>query len=152
MLSQLLEKIRGRDTDTDDPTRTTALAAATLLFEVAWADHEISDTELQVLRRGMNAIFDIDPASLESIIVESRQHHDESVGVQSFTRTINDSWDEPRRFELVVMLWKVAYIDAQIDPLEEHTIRRIADLLYLSHARFIQAKFEARDPAQDTAD
>lgn len=152
MLSQLLEKIRGRDTDTDDPKRTTALAAATLLFEVAWADHEISDTELQVLRRGMNAIFDIDPASLESIIVESRQHHDESVGVQSFTRTINDSWDEPRRFELVVMLWKVAYIDAQIDPLEEHTIRRIADLLYLSHARFIQAKFEARDPAQDTAD
>lgn len=152
MLSQLLEKIRGRDTDTDDPKRTTALAAATLLFEVAWADHEISDTELQVLRRGMNAIFDIDPASLESIIVESRQHHDESVGVQSFTRTINDSWDEPRRFELVVMLWKVAYIDAQIDPLEEHTIRRIADLLYLSHARFIQAKFEARGPAQDTAD
>jgi len=144
MLTRLLEKIRGQNTGQDDPERINALAAATLLFEVAWADHEISDEELRALRRALQSLFDIDSEELSSIITESRQHHDESVGVQSFTRTINDSWDEPRRFDLVVMLWELAHTDAHIDPLEEHRIRHIAELLYLSHNRFIQAKLEAK--------
>ena len=37
-----------------------------------------------------------------------------------------------------------ALADDRIDKLEEHTIRRASDLLYLSHSRFIEAKIRAK--------
>ncbi len=43
MLAQILDKLRARDTeDTAEPDNRVALAAATLLLEVAWADHNIA--------------------------------------------------------------------------------------------------------------
>jgi uncharacterized tellurite resistance protein B-like protein len=38
------------------------------------------------------------------------------------------------------MLWKVSCADGKIDAHEEHLVRKVADLLYVPHARFIQAK------------
>ncbi|MGY0640578.1 MAG: tellurite resistance TerB family protein, partial [Paraglaciecola chathamensis] len=40
-------------------------------------------------------------------------------------------------------LWKIAYADDVLDPEEEHMIRRVADLLYVSHSQFIQSKLAA---------
>jgi uncharacterized tellurite resistance protein B-like protein len=61
-----------------------------------------------------------------------------------FTRTLNDGWDEPSKYQLVVRLWELALVDNDLDTFEEHTIRKIAELLYLSHDRFIQAKLTAK--------
>jgi uncharacterized tellurite resistance protein B-like protein len=43
-----------------------------------------------------------------------------------------------------VQLWRLALSDAELDRFEEHTIRKIAELLYVSHVRFIEAKQRAR--------
>ena len=67
------------------------------------------------------------------------------MGLHAFTRTLVETWDERQRFELLIDLWRLAYSDSQIDRFEEHTIRRIAELLYVSHSRFIEAKQIARD-------
>jgi uncharacterized tellurite resistance protein B-like protein len=50
--------------------------------------------------------------------------------------------DEKR--QLITLLWRLAGTDTNIDVHEEYTIRRIADLLYVSHDDFIAAKLEAR--------
>jgi uncharacterized tellurite resistance protein B-like protein len=44
------------------------------------------------------------------------------------------------RARIVGMLWKVSSADGHIDAHEEHLVRKVADLLYVPHARFIQAK------------
>ncbi len=38
------------------------------------------------------------------------------------------------------MLWKVAYADGELASIEEHIIRKIADLLHLRHSEYIQTK------------
>ena len=48
------------------------------------------------------------------------------------------------RVKCGVVRSQVAAVSNGIDRFEEHTIRRIADLLYLSHDRFIEAKLRAR--------
>ena len=145
MLTKLLEKIRNRDKPGErDDTDLVPVAAATLLLEVAWADHDIADDEVVVIRKALVEHFALDDATATEVIEESRQQHDKSVGLHRFTRAINDAWDETERFDLVVRLWELALSDQVLDRFEEHTIRKIAELLYISHSRFIEAKQIAR--------
>lgn len=146
MLKKLLERIRdfGEQTDSADPDQVLATAAATLLMEVAWADHHISESELAAIREVISKQFTLDEETLDAIIAESRQHQDSSVGLQSFTRTITEAWDEQTRYQLVAAMWQLAGTDDGVHRFEEHMIRKIADLLYVSHSRFIEAKREAQ--------
>jgi uncharacterized tellurite resistance protein B-like protein len=146
VFSKILEKLRKRDEVEDDaePEHRIALAAATLMLEVAWADQDIADTEVDVIRRVLSEQFQLPDESVEEVIAASREHHDESVGLFRYTQTINEAWGEPEKFELVVNLWRLAFVDETIDRFEEHMIRKITDLLYVSHERFIAAKRTAR--------
>ena len=143
MLGRLLQRLRAPAVE-PDPAQLTALAAAALLLEVAWADHEVSERELALIRAALMRTFGLDQAAVDELIEESRRDHAASVGVQQYTRVINSSWGEPERFALVQALWELAFSNDELHRYEEHTIRRIADLLHLSHPRFIEAKLNAK--------
>jgi uncharacterized tellurite resistance protein B-like protein len=146
MLTKLLDRLRGlAETPDDDREQLLPIAAATLLLEVAWADHDISEDEIAVIEKALTSQFQLSADAVADIVAQSRAEHDEAVGVHEFTRTLVDAFDEQRRFELLTHLWRIAYSDASLDRFEEHTIRRISELLYVSHTRFIEAKRLARD-------
>lgn len=147
MLGKLLRLVKEPE-ETTDTERLVMLAAAALLLEVAWADHDIADAELGVISRQLLKQFHLSEEEITEIVDESRQHHEQSVGVHSYTRTINEAWEEPRKFDLVVALWKLALSDDELNRYEEHIIRRIAELLYVSHDRFIAAKLKAKRGAE----
>ncbi len=42
-------------------------------------------------------------------------------------------------------IWKLAYADNELDVMEEHRIRRIAELINVDHSDFIRLKIQARD-------
>ncbi|MCZ6855942.1 MAG: TerB family tellurite resistance protein [Gammaproteobacteria bacterium] len=144
MLSQLLAKIRGSEPEEQEREQTLPMAAAALFFEVAWADHEITEHELELVRAAIMSQFGLSIEVVDEIVEESHKQHDNSVGVYPFTRAITEAWDEQQRFELVVQLWQLALSNEELNRYEEHTIRRIADLLYLSHQRFIEAKLKVK--------
>ena len=48
--------------------------------------------------------------------------------------------DREEKVRVLEYLWQIAYADNVLDKYEEHAIRKVADLLYLSHADFITAK------------
>lgn len=145
MISRLLERLRGQSGNQAVDDHFIALSAATLLMEVAWADHDIAETELDAIRNALTRQFGLDGAEADEIIAEARERQEESVGLFTFTRTLVEAFDEQQRFELLTHLWRLAYSDLTIDRFEEHTIRKISELLYVSHARFIEAKQRARD-------
>ncbi len=146
MISKLLDRLRGRSNESDSSDdHLIALSAATLLLEVAWADHDIAESEIDAIRSALTEQFGLQDKEADEVISESREHHEQSVGMQDFTRTLVEAFDEQQRFDLLTHLWRLAYSDMTIDRFEEHTIRRISELLYVSHARFIEAKRRARD-------
>ena len=120
------------------------LAAASLLFEVAWADHNVSATEEAALQRALAKLFALSDADSQEVLVASRKLHRDSVGVHPYTRLLNESLAAAEKFELLVQLWKLAMVDDGLSHLEEHRIRAIAELLYIEHADFIAAKQQAR--------
>lgn len=122
----------------------TAMAAAALMFEVVWADHDIAPAELEAMSTLLQRLFQLSAERIEDIHRLTRANHDASVGVFPFTRALNDQLSQDEKFSILKAMWTIALADAQIDAFEEHTIRRIADLLYVPHQRFIEAKLAAR--------
>lgn len=141
-LKQLLGEELETDTEKEEDELRFALAA--LVFEVVWADHDIDARELDALKKGLIDGFGIDEDRVEALAAHARERLGETTSIYPFTRLVMERSSEAERRELVTLLWQVALADDILDKYEEYTIRKIADLLYLSHADFIAAKREAR--------
>lgn len=129
----------------DDSTITLELAAAALLCEVMRADYQRDDAELAVLRETLKARYKLTDSAVEKLMTLAEQEVESSVDHYRFVSLLNKFYTEQQRFSLVESMWRLAYADGELDPLEEHRIRRIAELLYLSHSDFIRAKLKAQE-------
>ena len=121
------------------------LAAAALMFEVIWADHQIEESELNVMKQHLSSAFGLEESRIDHIVAETKRLHDDSVGIHEFTSALNEHLTQSEKIDIVHALWRIAVADSSVDALEEHMIRRIADLLYVSHKEFIAAKIAARE-------
>lgn len=122
------------------------LASAVLLIEAVRADHEAHDQETQLVERLVQERFGLPPHESATLVKRAEEQADHAVALQKFTRLLVGALDEDERASIVGMLWKVIYADGRVDRWEEHLVRRIADLLYVPHARFIQQKLMAQQP------
>jgi uncharacterized tellurite resistance protein B-like protein len=128
-----------------------AYAAAMLLLEVAWADHDISSRELDAAKRGMTKLFTLDEEATNTLLARARRDHADATSIYPFTRDLNQHLSPVEKRELISMLWKLAYTDAVLTGYEERAIRRIAELLHVSHGDFIAAKQRGRNAAEVSA-
>ena len=122
------------------------LAAATLLMEVSWADHTISDEEMKISAMKLSSIFSLDNHQASALLEEGKILMNESVGLQQFTTLLNENLAADQKFSIVLALWEVARDNDSIDALEEHQIRNISELLYVPHSKFIEAKLSSKKP------
>ena len=120
------------------------IAAGVLMLEIARADDEIDDLEKEVVIEGVKNILHKTNHEINEIFKKVIAVVEESVSFFEFTSLINDSCSREEKYNLLVILWKVAYADGQLDKYEEYYIRKIKDLLYLSQSDFIKAKLEAK--------
>ena len=120
------------------------IAAGVLMLEIARADDEIDDLEKEVVIEGVKNILHKTNHEINEIFKKVIAVVEESISFFEFTSLINDSCSREEKYNLLVILWKVAYADGQLDKYEEYYIRKIKDLLYLSQSDFIKAKLEAK--------
>jgi uncharacterized tellurite resistance protein B-like protein len=142
MFDRLLKLIRSDVVE--DAEIDVAVAAAALMFEVVWADHDIGQDEMETMSELLQRLFSLTPERVIEIVKQTKVDHDTSVGVFPFTRALNEQLSQQEKFLVLRAMWSIALADEQIDSFEEHTIRRIADLMYVSHHKFIEAKLAAR--------
>ncbi len=121
-------------------SRKPELAAAALLVEIMNADHEISLEESVSIKQILVETLLIDPNVADQLLENAQQEVSAANDLFQFTEVINASYSYPEKVRLLESLWQVAYSDQHLDKYEEHMIRRIADLLYVSHSDFIQTK------------
>ena len=119
------------------------LAAAVLLVEVMMADHEVQDEEIAQIIKVLETLFEVEKGQTEILIDEARQRHEDLVSLHEMTSIINQQHDQELKRKLVYAMWCIAFADDHKDKYEEHLIRKVADLLYLSHSEFIQARHQA---------
>jgi len=142
MLKSLFETLFSEKID-ENQGNTRELASAALLVEVARADFEITPEELARLIDLLATTFDMSPEDLELVTQQANDQVENAVSLHDFTRVINEHCSPEERNELVGLMWEVAIADGDISKFEDHLIRRVADLLYVSHQEFIRLKHQA---------
>ena len=120
-------------------------AAAFLLFEVATADHDVADSEREQLLSSVVAATSLNRDEARALLDEVEGDLEDLTSHHRFVRLLVDKLDLEERGLLLEQMWRVAYADGEIDRYEEHFIRRVADLLYLPHSRYIQAKLTVQE-------
>ncbi len=125
---------------TDNPQ----LALAALMIEVAEADYEDAPEEQTAILNIVKASFNLKDDKAEELIQLAKAQHANSTDYFQFTRLINDHYSAQQKIDLIENLWKIAFSDQTLDKYEEHVIRRISDLLYVSHSDFMATKLRVQ--------
>lgn len=121
------------------------LAAAVLMIEISLADSSIDDEELAVIKKALIAHFNIAAEQVDELIELARREVDLAVSLHDFTRMLNNNLNPSEKIQIIELLWQVAFADAVLDKYEEYYIRKIADLLYISHKDYIRTKHRVAD-------
>jgi uncharacterized tellurite resistance protein B-like protein len=119
------------------------LAVAALLVEVLRADYDVSSRERRQVLESIRGVLGLDEAQCEELLAEAEQQVDRAHDLHQFTSEVNRAFAHDEKLRLVEQLWRVAHADEIVHKYEEHLIRRIADLLHVSHRDFIAAKLRA---------
>ena len=130
--------IEGQDLSKNQGTSPN-IAIASLLCEVAGADHQINESErvakLQLLQR----LLDLDEEQSKVLLEQAEPKVEQSVSLYDFTSQLRDL-SQPVRIDLIKAMWEVSHADGEIDPIEDSVIRKTAELLYVDHSDFIKTK------------
>ena len=122
------------------------VATAVLLVEVARADFVVEPAEQLRLRELLRRQFSLADAELDALLEEAESDADRLVSIQHTTRLLNEHYDHAMKRRVIEMMWQLVYADGDKSHYEEHLMRQVADLLYLSQAEFIQARHKAEEP------
>ena len=123
------------------------LAMASLLCEVANADHAKDPREEKAKVQLLTKLLEVDEQQAQHLLNEGELRSKNAVSLYEFTNKLR-ALEQEARYELVEAMWQVAYADGVIDPMEEAVIRQVAELIYLDHSEFIRAKLSAQKLAQ----
>lgn len=140
MIKKLLDLIIPSQNDSKeiDNKKHIHVCCLALLIEVAKSDAEFSEVELKKIRSMAYEQFSL-PISEDAFDLAKNVSED-STSVFEFTSVINEHYSSDEKFHLILAMWRVAYADGEIDKYEEHLIRKVSDLIYLPHVKFMETK------------
>ena len=121
------------------------MVSAAMMAEVMTSDGESGAQEKNQLKDILVSDFRLSPDIAESLIRRADSQVSRATSLFEFTDKVNRTFSNDEKFELIRHLWMIAYADGKLHKLEEATIRKVADLIYVPHSAFIRAKQLARD-------
>jgi len=148
MISKLLRALRhALKPETTLPNLdSTALneAIATLLIEAARVDDNTTEADIAEAKKSLKLLANIDSEQADVLIGKVSLPKNRPTSYLPLTRTINQNLDYDQKCVLIGAMWAIAHSDSHIDPHEDHIIRKISDLIYVSHRDFIDQKIKSQ--------
>jgi len=121
------------------------IACAVLLCEVMRADSVFTENEQDELSVILSKQFNLTKQEVEAILEQAFELSENASDFYQFTSKLNQHYSLKDRIKIVTLLWQVAYADGELAGIEEHIIRKIADLLHLRHNEYIATKIAAKE-------
>lgn len=121
------------------------LATAVLLIEVARCDFDLRADEFKAVSAGVRGALGLTEDEATAVVRFAEEEVRQSKRLHRFTDLIDESYSPEQKKLVVQYLWQVAFADAKLVASEEYIVRKIADLLHVPLADFLDAKIKARD-------
>ena len=126
------------------PEHTLQLATAVLMIEVMRSDAESTDEEQDAVLKILKEQFNLPDAEVAQLSELGHQTAKAANDLHQFTSLINRELELSEKIRIIETMWQVAYADGKISAHENHLMRRIADLLHISHGDYVAAKMRAQ--------
>jgi uncharacterized tellurite resistance protein B-like protein len=139
-----LRRLFGSQDAGPPPVDAVAQAAASLLAEMTRVDHEVKDGDLRAARDALQQLFALSPGKAEALLAHAARPENRLTSYHQVVSLLNRHLAREQKVQLVESMWRVAHADAEVHMYEDHFVRKISELLYLSHTDFITAKHRAR--------
>jgi len=129
----------------EDTKHDLSLAVTALMIEIMHIDGEMEDSEYAEINKALQKRFLLSDEETQSLIQKAQDASEQATDFHQFSSHIKDNYSTEERISVLKDFWRVAMADGHIDAQEEHLIRRVASLMGVYHAEFIQAKITARE-------
>lgn len=121
------------------------VATGALLIEMMRSDAESTENERTVVLASLRSKFDLTEDETRELVELAEAEADDSIDHYQFTSLIKTGFSPQQKEKVVEYLWAVAFADDNADEHEEYLVRKVANLIGVSHKDFIAAKLRARD-------
>ncbi len=133
----LIDSDKGGSASRDHALR---LATAALLIEVVRADYEEDIKETEAVIRQLQTRFELSEEETLLLVKEAEESADRSISLQDFTRLLHENLSEAEKHSVIEMLWLIALADDNLDKHEDYVVRKVAELLYVTHGDLIRIR------------
>ena len=120
------------------------LATGALLIEMMRADAEITGDERRMVMKTIRTRFHLTEEESDALLQFAEEKIRKATGYYEFTSLINKGLPYEQKVKVIENLWEIAFTDKSLDKHEEHMVRKIADLIYVEHKDFIDAKLRVK--------
>ena len=143
-LNDFIAAIIGTASVEDRSEHSLQLATAVLLIEVMRSDFESTEQEQATILNILKERFHLPDDEVAQLAALGLQAVKDTNDFYQFTSVINRELEYAEKVLIIEYMWQVAYADNQISAHENHLMRKIADLFYISHGDYIAAKMRAK--------
>jgi uncharacterized tellurite resistance protein B-like protein len=126
------------------PEHAIQVAMAALLIEKMKADGKVSEDERMTVMQTIRSKFNLTDDETKSLKELAKEKIRKATDYYEFTSLINKGLSYERKVDIIGHLWGIALSDRHLDKHEEYMVRKIADLLYVEHKDFIEAKLKIK--------
>lgn len=121
------------------------IACAALFLEMMTIDGIIEENEQTATLELVKNTFSLTHSQASELIKLAELSRQQATDDYRFIALINKEYNQKQKLHLIESLWKIAFIDGNLDTQEEYLVRKIANLLYIPHTDFIMAKHQVSD-------
>lgn len=118
------------------------IAVCALFVEMARQDDTFSPLEMETILSILKEKYDLSPEHAEALMTEAQRELDDSVDLWQFSHLINENYSEEEKLEIIETLWRIVFIDGKMDRYEHYLMKKLKNLLRLSHDQLIEAKLK----------
>lgn len=143
MIGKWLDALTGKVERHEDSRDDDRLAAAALMYEVARADGTLANEELAHMVTLFSERWSLPETEASELLDAARRQAEDATDYHELVMAIRRQWSAEKRTQLIRDMWTIAHADEEGHHYEEYVIRKVADLLYVSHADFIRGKLDS---------
>jgi uncharacterized tellurite resistance protein B-like protein len=126
------------------PEHSIQIATAALLVEMMRADGQVSDNERKAVLKTIQSKFNLTDEETKSLKELVKDKIRKATDYYEFASLINKGLSYEKKVEIIEHLWEIAFADKHLDMHEEYIVRKVADLIYVEHKDFIEAKLRVK--------
>lgn len=120
------------------------VAVASLLHETSRVDLREAGEERAAAAAALTDLFGLSPGAAEAVLAEGREKARHLTSYFGPVSVVKRDMGQPERIRLIEHLWRIAYADGPLDPYEDHYVRKIGHLLYVTNTEIVMARNRVR--------